>query len=109
MIGNPNMIEGNFRGSPLFYFKDKQKFAFMLLGTLVLCSAISVVYLKHIYRGRHIELQQLQIERDKLHAEWTQLLLEQGTWGSDLRVEKVAREKLGMIIPSSNQVVVIKP
>ena len=80
-----------------------------MLGLLVMGSAVGVVYTKHVNRNRHIQLQQLQNTRDKLHVEWTQLLLEQGTLGSDVRVEKVAREQLGMIVPPSNQVVVIKP
>ena len=88
---------------------SRQFLGLLLLGGLVLSSAIGVVYIKHLNRSLHIQLQQLQGLRDKLHIEWTQLLLEQGTLGSDVRVEKTAREQLGMIIPSSNQVVVIKP
>ncbi len=88
---------------------DRQMLGVLLLGSLVLCSAIGVVYTKYLNRSLHIELQQLQDLRDKLHIEWTQLLLEQGTLGSDVRVEKVAREKLDMILPSQNQIIVIKP
>jgi len=80
-----------------------------MLGLLVIGSAVGVVYTKHVNRNRHIQLQQLQNTRDKLHVEWTQLLLEQGTLGSDVRVEEVAREQLGMIAPPSDQMVVIKP
>ena len=95
--------------SPFAYLMNKRLLGLWVLGLLVLSSAISVVYAKHLHRGLHIQLQQLQQERDKYHVEWTQLLLEQGTLGSDLRVEKVAREQLGMIIPPPNQIVVIKP
>ena len=76
---------------------------------LVLFSAVAVVYVKYVNRSMHIELQHLQDKRDKLHVEWTQLLLEQGTLGSDVRVERVAREHLGMVIPSPNQMIVIRP
>ncbi len=88
---------------------NRQLLGLLLLGGLVLSSAIGVVYIKHLNRSLHIQLQQLQGFRDKLHIEWTQLLLEQGTLGSDVRVEKIAREQMGMIIPSSNQIIVIKP
>lgn len=81
----------------------------LFLGLLVLSTAIAVVYTKHLNRSLHIQLQQLQNVRDKLHVEWTQLLLEQGTLGSDVRVEKIAQEKLRMITPSPHQMVVIKP
>jgi len=81
----------------------------LFLSVLVLSSAIAVVYTQYLNRNLHIQLQQLQENRDKLHIEWTQLLLEQGTLGSDIRVEKIAREHLNMLLPSPNQVLVIKP
>jgi cell division protein FtsL len=79
------------------------------LSVLVLSSAIAVVYIQYLNRNLHIQLQQLQESRDRLHIEWTQLLLEQGTLGSDIRVEKIAREHLDMLLPSPNKVLVIKP
>ena len=95
--------------SPFSEIFGRQMLGVWLMSLLVLGSAIGVVYTKHIHRSRHIQLQQLQNTRDKLHVEWTQLLLEQGTLGSDVQVEKVAREQLRMNIPSSNQMAVIKP
>lgn len=95
--------------SPFFQIFEKQMYGVWLVSLLVLGSAIGVVYTKHLYRNRHIQLQQLQNARDKLHVEWTQLLLEQGTLGSDVQVEKVAREQLRMIMPPPNQMAVIKP
>jgi cell division protein FtsL len=86
-----------------------QQLGFGLLALLVLSSAMGVVYTKHFNRTLHIQLQQLQNTKDKLHEEWTQLLLEQGTLGSDVRVEQVAREKLGMIVPPPSQMVVVQP
>lgn len=80
-----------------------------LLIFLVLSTAMGVVYTKHFNRSLHIQLQQLQDTKDKLHVEWTQLLLEQGTLGSDVRVEQIARDKLEMIVPVPSQMVVIRP
>ncbi len=95
--------------SPVSRILERRVLGIWLLGLVVLGSALGVVYTKHLYRNRHIQLQQLQNTRDKLHVEWTQLLLEQGTLGSDVQVEKIAREQLGMIIPPPNQMAVIKP
>jgi len=95
--------------SPLGALFERRLWGVLLLGFLVFSSAMSVVYIKHVNRSLHIQLEQLQQVRDKLHVEWTQLLLEQGTLGSDLRVEKVAREQLKMVVPPTEQVVVIKP
>lgn len=76
---------------------------------LVLMSAMAVVYVKHLNRSLHIELQQSQRKRDHLHVEWSRLLLEQGALASDVRVEQVAREQLGMIIPSPTTIEVMRP
>ena len=45
-------------------------------------------------RNRFIELQRLTVERDELDIEWGQLQLEQSTWGTHGRVERVARDDL---------------
>jgi cell division protein FtsL len=87
----------------------RQQLMLGLLVFLILISALGVVATKHFNRSLHIQLQRLQNSKDKLHVEWTQLLLEQGTLGSDVRVEQIAREKLGMITPVPSQMVVIRP
>lgn len=81
----------------------------IFLVLCVLSSALAVVVSKHLNRRLHIQLQQLQQARDALHIEWSRLLLEQGTLGSDARVEQVAREQLGMTVPAANQIMVLKP
>jgi cell division protein FtsL len=81
---------------------------FFLMICLLL-SAMAVIVSKHLDRTLHIRLQQLQKNRDDLHIEWSRLLLEQSTLGSDPRVEKIAREQLGMTVPAPNQVQVMRP
>jgi len=78
------------------------------ISGLIFFSAISVVYYKHLSRQLFAQLQRLQAEQEALQIEWSQLLLEQGTWGSDARVERLATERLKMIIPKPKDVVVIK-
>ena len=79
------------------------------LVALVLFSALGVVYSKHVERDFVTKLQTLRDDRDKLHVEWTQLLLERGALGADMRVEKIAREELGMVTPTQKEIVMIKP
>src|SRR5689334_6917984 len=79
----------------------------VLLSVMVFLSAIGVVYNKHQSRQLFAQLQRLQHEVESLQVEWGQLLLEQGTWSSDARVERIARERLQMKLPEPNQVVVI--
>lgn len=78
-----------------------------LLGFTVFISALGVVYNKHQSRQLFTKLQGLQQEIESLQVEWGQLLLEQGTWASDARVERVAREHLRMMLPEPNEVMVI--
>jgi len=55
-----------------------------------------------------MKLQHLQQETESLQVEWSQLLLEQGTWGSDVRVEKLARIRLHMVLPEPNEVAILQ-
>ena len=70
-------------------------------------SALLVVHKKHQSRQLFMQLQSLQLEVERLQEEWSQLLLEQGTWASDARIEKMARTQLQMILPEPNQVVIL--
>ena len=73
------------------------------LGLLVVASAIATVYAKHESRKLYAELQVLQRERDQLEMEWGQLQIEQSTWSTHARVERMAREEIGMGEPQAEQ------
>lgn len=76
---------------------------------LVLASAIMLVYTKHQSRKLFVELQQLKYQVDDLNTEWGQLQLEQSAWSDHGRIESVARTRLSMAMPESDEVVFIKP
>jgi cell division protein FtsL len=80
-----------------------------LLWVAVLGSSLAVVYGKHQARTRFIELQRLTGERDELDIEWGQLQLEQSTWGTHGRVERVARDDLRMLIPRATDLRIVQP
>lgn len=80
----------------------------VLLLLSVVSSAIGVIYTKHTARQLLAELQSLQQRRDELHAEWTQLLLEQGTWATNARVDRIARERLNMWMPPAGEIKVLR-
>ena len=85
------------------------RIAVLLLGALVLASALAVVYVKYQTRVLFAELQALQADADEMNIEWGQLQLEQSTKLTHGQVEYLARKRLGMVMPSSEQVVVIRP
>lgn len=79
-----------------------------LLAVGVMACALTVIELRHHNRLLFAELQTVTRERDALNTEWGQLLLEQGAWSEQRRVEETARARLGMALPSSEQVVVVR-
>ena len=79
-----------------------------ILLIVVSVSAISVVYVKHYNRKLFVELQLLEKERDRMEVEWGQLQLEQNTWATHARIDRLAREKLKMRTPVSNDIIYVK-
>ncbi|NOQ69325.1 MAG: cell division protein FtsL [Gammaproteobacteria bacterium] len=79
-----------------------------LLFSMVLGSAILLVYSKHQSRKVFVELQQLNYQVDGLNTEWSQLQLEQSAWSGHGRIERIARNRLSMVMPESADVVFVK-
>ncbi len=80
----------------------------VLLLAVVGC-ALSAITANHQARKLHTELEASQKHMRDLDVEWGQLQLEQSTWASHARVEKVAREKLDMRPPTAGQILSIEP
>ncbi len=80
-----------------------------LLGLAVVVSAVGVVYAKYASRVHFAELESIRTKRDAVDVEWGRLQLEQSTWATHGRVEKIARERLNMRIPLVEEVKVITP
>ncbi len=89
---------------------DRQRILIVvtLLFSLVLASAILLVYSKHQSRKLFVELQQLKYQVDDLNTEWSQLQLEQSAWSGHGRIERIARKQLSMVMPDPDDVVFVK-
>jgi len=83
------------------------KWTLVSLLALIFASAIGVVYNKHLSRNLFVESRKLQATIDELDTDWGRLQLEQSTWGTHGRVEKLASKKLGMFVPDFNQRVMV--
>jgi cell division protein FtsL len=83
--------------------------AIRALVVLIALSALGVSYSVHEARRLTDESQKLQQQQTRLESQWSQLLLEHSTWGSYARVERLAREKLGMKLPKTDERVLIRP
>ncbi len=77
---------------------------------VVVCvlSALAIVYTKHESRKLFVELEELTKERDALNIEWGQLQIEQSTWATHARIERVAVEELSLVRPLSEEIYVIE-
>lgn len=78
-----------------------------LLALLVLVSAIAVAWSKHETRKQFTELHALRVSGDALEMEWGRLLLEQGTWSTHSRIERVASKRIDMHHPETRSVVML--
>jgi cell division protein FtsL len=78
-----------------------------VLLLLVLVSAFATIHSTHACRALYTQLQVLESSQWYLQEDYGRLLLEQSTWASHYRVEKVARGDLGMTAPDLAQYKVI--
>jgi len=81
---------------------------FILLAALTAC-ALALVTSQHQARKLYVELQKEQELAKQLDIEWGQLQLEQSTWATHARVEKLAVQALGMRVPAASRIQVIGP
>ncbi len=79
------------------------------LLTLLLVSALAVIYSKYRSRQVFIAIQNVENKLDQYEFKWGQLQLEQTTLAEHNRVERLARKQLSMMIPEREQIVFIKP
>ena len=79
----------------------------LILAGAVFASALQVVLTQHQARKTFIELQRLEQTRDGLNEEWGRLQLEQSTWATDDRIERLARTRLGMDSPDFDSIMLL--
>lgn len=75
----------------------------------VTLSALAVVQSSHACRGLYARLQVLEADQWYLQEDYSRLLLEQSTWASHHRVEKVATGELHMQPPPIADYNVVSP
>jgi cell division protein FtsL len=78
---------------------------FSLLLTLVLGSALTVVYVKHQSRVLFADLRNIQKQQDQQVIEWGRLQLQNTTLATHSNVESRARKDLKMRLPENVELV----
>lgn len=81
----------------------------MVLILVLLACALSTVSSNHRARKLFTELESAQKSMRDLDVEWGQLQLEQSTLAAHVRIEKAARQKLGMMPPAPGQIITVEP
>lgn len=77
------------------------------LVAVLTASAIGVVVSAHENRELFNTLSGLQDQRDAYQREWSQLLLEQSALSAHGRVERLAAERFGMVVPGREDIVLV--
>jgi len=89
--------------------RSRQPFLLTMIFAMVcVMSAIALIYAKHESRKLFVELERLTTERDELNIEWGQLQIEQSTWATHARIERVAAEELSLTRPKATEIYVIE-
>lgn len=86
----------------------KNQLVITVMIVSLLLSAFSVIYFKDLSRRMFIRYQHLQQVQQKDEVEWSKLLLEEGAWSTQARVQNIATTQLNMVMPSMKNVVMIK-
>lgn len=80
--------------------------SFALVLALI-ASSIGVVVSAHQNRLLFNQLAEFRAQRDHFEREWSQLLLEQSALSAQSRIERRASDKLGMVVPGQDQIVLV--
>lgn len=79
-----------------------------VLAIVVTLSAVGVVHAKYLTRINFGHLQDLRAQRDAIDVEWNRLRLEEAALSTHARVERKARNELGMFAPRIGDVLLIE-
>jgi cell division protein FtsL len=89
--------------------KSSRPFLLVFVFAVVcVLTSMALVYTKHESRKLFVELEGLTHERDDLNIEWGQLQIEQSTWATHARIERVATDDLSLVRPESTDIYVIE-
>lgn len=88
---------------------DWQFILIVLLMGAIFISALQLVLVRYENRMLFIELQTIQQQRDVLNISYGQLQLEHSSLTQYKRIETIASQKLDMIIPTPNDIIIAFP
>lgn len=97
-----------YRHLVLTHLLTRRQLALVLLASAIILSLLSTIYVTHITREMHANVQRQLQEMERLSVLRGQLLLERSTWMMQARIQQIAEKKLGMIMPNQQSVVIVR-
>jgi cell division protein FtsL len=79
------------------------------LLAVLMASALAVIYCKNYSRSIFIEIERHERALDQYEVEWGQMQLELSTLAEQNRVERIAKERLKLVMPPRESIIYIKP
>ena len=95
VINQGNLFNGQLTDMQM----SKSIYILVVLLAAVLVSAFAVIYSTNSYRSAFSHCDQEEHQTHLLQLQWGQLLLEQASLATPVRVEDLATHKLGMTFP----------
>jgi cell division protein FtsL len=77
-----------------------------ILAITLLLTSFGIICIQNINRQLTNTLQTLQTENINLRNNRSQLLLEESTWTTDTRIQQIAQQKLSMVLPKTQNILV---
>jgi cell division protein FtsL len=81
----------------------------IVLLIMLMSSALAVIYSKNYSRSIFIEIERHERALDQYEVEWGQMQLELSTLAEQNRVERIAKERLKLVLPPHESIIYIKP
>ena len=81
--------------------------AALVVAAAVVVSGLLIVTAKYQSRQLFAELEALKREEARLQIDWGRLQLEQSTWATHARIEALASERLELVVPDEDQIVIV--
>lgn len=88
-------------------FLNPSSLVVLILGVALFIQALAVVYVKDKHRYLNILYHAQVKKQNALNGQWSQLLIERGTWGSAAHIERSAEGYLNMQLPKGQDVRIV--
>jgi cell division protein FtsL len=80
----------------------------LLLLSIVLATALTLIYVKDLNRCLFIDYQESQKVAQKLEIEHDKLLLEESAWANSARIQRISEQKWHMQSPLPSKMVLVE-